>query len=52
MLGKFSIVFKRKCQSDIAFCYVSDDKSKTVVSKNNEGHFEVLHVSRNADYVS
>ena len=29
------------------FCF----KSKKVVSKNNEYHFEVLHVSSNVDYV-
>ena len=33
-----------------SFCYVFDDNSKTVVSKDNECHFEALHVSRNVNY--
>ena len=37
---------------DNAFCYVFDDNSNVVLSKNNECHFEVVRVSRNADYVS
>ena len=55
MVGKFSIVIKRKSLQDITFCKVFGDNSKIVVSKNIECHFKVLHViiiiSRNVDYV-
>ena len=47
---QFCNIFKRESQ-DVAFCSVFHDNLKLVVSQNNNCHFEVLHVSRNVDYV-
>ena len=47
--ANFPLFLSVKVFNIIAFCLVFDDNSKIVLSKNNECHFEVLHVSSNSD---